>query len=176
MEPNDFEQIVSGHYESLYRFAFSLTRVEADAQELTQEAFYVLAAKGHQLRDRSKVKNWLFTILHRAFLEIRRQQRRFPHYGLGEVPVEELPMLAVACVETADHVHVLRALAQVDEVFQSAVALFYLKGCSHREIAEALRVPTGTVKSRIARGLTQIRQILSDTQLNFREAADGPAL
>jgi len=41
MELNDFEQIVSKHYESLYRFAYSLSRTKSDACDLTQQAFYV---------------------------------------------------------------------------------------------------------------------------------------
>src|SRR5712671_2712561 len=72
MPSNDFEQIVAQHYEPLYRFAFSLTRAEADACDLTQQTFYLWATKGHQLRDPSKVKSWLFTILHREFLRVRK--------------------------------------------------------------------------------------------------------
>src|SRR5712691_3583722 len=81
---DDFEQIVSQHYEPLYKFAFSLTRTEADACDLTQQTFYIWASKGHQLRDRSKVKSWLFTILHREFLNIRKREVRFPHFELRD--------------------------------------------------------------------------------------------
>src|SRR5262249_40874981 len=91
MDSNDFEQIVALHYESLYKFALSLARAEADARDLTQQTFYVWAAKGHQLRDRSKVKAWLFTTLHRAFLGARQRYTRFPHHGLEEVHLEDLP-------------------------------------------------------------------------------------
>src|SRR6266536_2235873 len=92
MNPTDqFEAIVSEHYEPLYRFAMSLTRAEADARDLTQQTFYIWATKGHQLRDLSKVKAWLFTTLHRAFLESRRRGTRFPHHSLDEVPLDELP-------------------------------------------------------------------------------------
>src|SRR5882672_3693710 len=89
---DQFETIVSDYYEPLFRFAMSLTRVECDARDLTQQTFYVWATKGHQLRDVSKVKTWLFTTLHRAFLEIHRKQTRFPHHELGEVAFE-LPSL-----------------------------------------------------------------------------------
>jgi DNA-directed RNA polymerase specialized sigma24 family protein len=47
VETNDFEQIVSEHYESLYRFAFTLTRLEGDARDRTQQPFYVWATKGN---------------------------------------------------------------------------------------------------------------------------------
>jgi RNA polymerase sigma-70 factor (ECF subfamily) len=50
----DFEALVSQYYASLYQFAFSLTRSESDACDLTQETFYIWAAKGHQLKDLKK--------------------------------------------------------------------------------------------------------------------------
>src|SRR5262245_18980157 len=79
---DQFEAIVCEYYEPLYRFALSLTRSRADASDLTQHTFYVWATKGHQLQDISKVKSWLFTTLHRAFLPARLMQSRFSHQDL----------------------------------------------------------------------------------------------
>jgi RNA polymerase sigma factor (sigma-70 family) len=160
MNPADqFETLVCDHYEPLFRFAMSLTRAESDAQDLTQHTFYVWATKGHQLRDVSKARTWLFTTLHRAFLETRRRQSRFPHHEWEEVP-EQLPVFSPELAAQADSAQVLCALARVDKVYQAAVALFYLDECSCQEVAEILAVPVGTVKSRIARGIGQLRGIL----------------
>jgi len=49
------------------------------------------------LRDRSKVKSWLFTILHREFLNIRRKAWRFPHFELSDAS-EDLPAIEPATV------------------------------------------------------------------------------
>jgi RNA polymerase sigma-70 factor, ECF subfamily len=154
-----FETIVGEHYEALFRFAISLTRTESDAWDLTQQTFYVWATKGHQLRDISKVKTWLFTALHRAFLASRRRQTRFPHHDLEEVS-EELPVMSPDLADQMDSSQVLSALAKVDEVYQAAVALFYLQDRSYKDIALMLEVPIGTVKSRIARGIVQLREVL----------------
>lgn len=154
-----FETIVSEHYQPLFRFALSLTRMESDAWDLTQQTFYVWAIKGYQLRDRSKVKTWLYTTLHRAFLKARRGQSRFPHHELEEV-AEQLPVLSPDFANQADASSVLAALARVDEVYQAAVTLFHLEDCSYKDIAAILEVPVGTVKSRIARGIAQLRDIL----------------
>ena len=156
----EFESVVATYYEPLYQFAFSLTRTEADACDLTQQTFYVWATKGHQLRDVSKVKTWLFTTLHRAFLESRRKQTRFPHFELSEVPLE-LPALSPVLANQLDGSQVLAALAEVDELYQSPIALFYLEDCSYKEIAEILDVPIGTVKSRMARGIAQLQKLLA---------------
>jgi RNA polymerase sigma-70 factor, ECF subfamily len=158
-----FEAIVRQHYESLYRFAMSLTRTESDAWDLTQQTFYVWATKGHQLRDISKVKTWLFTTLHRAFLEAQRRQTRFPHHDLEEV-TEQLPSFTPEPADQVDSSQVLAALARVDEVYQAAVALFYLEDCSYSEIAEILAVPVGTVKSRISRGIMQLRRFFGSDE------------
>ena len=102
VEP-DFEELVSRHYVPLYQFALSLSRAEEDACDLTQQTFYIWAKKGNQLRDKSKVKTWLFTTLHREFLGARRRQKKFQHIEI-EFVGEELPVdgeLAVAHDATA---------------------------------------------------------------------------
>src|SRR5882724_1732272 len=146
MVSEEFEELAARHYEPLYKFAFSLTGAEADARDLTQQTFYVWATKGHQLRERSKVKTWLFTTLHRGFLDSRRRQTRFPHHHLDEVQ-EQLPVDSLRFDDRVDSSTVLSALARIDEVYQAAVALFYLDDCSYKEIALILEVPVGTVKS-----------------------------
>ncbi|HYG21989.1 MAG TPA: RNA polymerase sigma factor [Verrucomicrobiae bacterium] len=157
----DFESVVARFYEPLYQFAFSLTRAEADACDLTQQTFYVWATKGHQLRDTAKVKTWLFTTLHRAFLESRRRATRFPHHELSQVPTE-LPTLSAEHALSLDTDQVLAALSRIDEVYQAPVALFYLEDCSYKEIADILAIPMGTVKSRMSRGILQLQALLAD--------------
>jgi RNA polymerase sigma factor (sigma-70 family) len=154
-----FEALVNEHYNPLFRFAMSLTHAESDARDLTQHTFYTWASKGHQLRDGAKAKTWLYTTLHRAFLQVRRRQVRFPHHDLEEVS-QDLPVQLPEFTNSADCAEVLPALGKVDEVFRAAVALYYLEDCSYKEIAAILDVPVGTVKSRIARGLAQLREIL----------------
>lgn len=156
----DFESLVERFYAPLYQFAFSLTRVEADACDLTQQTFTIWAIKGHQLRDASKVKTWLFTTLHREFLDSRRRQTRFPHLDL-EASEAELPVISPAAISGLDIAHLLNTLARVDDIFQAPIALFYLQDCSYNEIAEILGVPLGTVKSRLARGISQLQQMLA---------------
>jgi len=155
----EFESLVAQYYEPLYKFAFSLTRAEADACDLTQQTFYVWATKGHQLRDSSKVKTWLFTTLHRQFLESQRRETRFPHHELEAVEYE-LPSVSPDAARRLDSAQVLQALIRVEEIYQAPVALFYLEDCSYKEIADILGVPIGTVKSRISRGMAQLQKLL----------------
>jgi len=160
-EAVEFERLVACYYEPLYQFAFSLARDEADACDLTQQTFCIWAVKGHQLRDASKVKTWLFTTLHREFLGVRRKQTRFPHIEL-EHATAELPVVPPVTANRLDAGQVLEALASLDEIYQAPVALFYLQDCSYNEIADILDLPLGTVKSRLTRGLGRLHNLLTE--------------
>jgi RNA polymerase sigma-70 factor (ECF subfamily) len=160
----DFENLVTRHYGPLYQFAFSLTRDEAEACDLTQQTFCIWAAKGHQLRDVTKVKTWLFTTLHREFLGSRRRQTRFPHIEL-EYAASELPVVSPATINQLDSGQLLQALGQLDEIYRAAVMLFYLEDYSYNEIAEILGIPLGTVKSRLTRGLEKLHHLLTNIQI-----------
>ncbi len=164
----DFENLVANYYKPLYQFAYSLTQSEAEACDLTQQTFYIWATKGHQLRDGSKVKTWLFTTLHREFLETRRHATRFPHFELEQMATE-LPPISPARLNQLDSAQVLHALQRVEKVYQGPVSLFYLQDCSYKEIAEILGVPMGTVKSRIARGIAQLHKLLAGSSTPVRK-------
>jgi RNA polymerase sigma-70 factor (ECF subfamily) len=167
MDSLNFESVVEQYYEPLYRFAFSLARTEADARDLTQQTFYVWATKGHQLLDPGSAKTWLFTTLHRVFLQKRRRETRFPHEPLEETD-EQLPFTSPVMANELDWEQVLEALDRVEVSYQAAIALFYLQDCSYKEIAEILEVPIGTVKSRLARGLGQLKKLLTQTSPSRR--------
>ena len=159
----DFESLVADYYRPLYQFAFTLTRDEADACDLTQQTFYIWANKGHQLREKSKVKTWLFTTLHREFLGSRRRQTRFPHIEVESI-AGELPVVNPPSVNRLDSGHLMAALAKLDELYQAPVALFYLQDYSYGDIAEILDIPVGTVKSRLARGIGRLHDLLTVVQ------------
>jgi RNA polymerase sigma-70 factor (ECF subfamily) len=171
-EGMDFESVVARFYEPLYQFAFSLAHSESDACDLTQQTFYIWATKGHQLRDTSKIKTWLFTTLHREFLHSRRRTTRWPHEEI-EAAETQLPVILPVATRQLDGRTVLAALQCVDEIYRAPLALFYLDDTPYKEIAEILDVPIGTVKSRIARGIGQLQALLSDKE--FRKRRGGPA-
>jgi RNA polymerase sigma factor (sigma-70 family) len=157
----DFERLVEEYYMPLYRFALSLSRKESDAADLTQQTFFLWASKGHQLRDGSKVKTWLFTSLYREFLGRKRQQDRFvdTESTAAVIGAQAIPASVVNQLD-GDIVH--RALLDLDEVYRAPLTLFYLQQHSYKEIAEMLEIPIGTVMSRISRGKEQLRQVLAE--------------
>ena len=159
----DYGSLVTQYYQPLYQFALSLSRTEADACDLTQQTFYIWQTKGQGLREREKVKTWLFTTMHREFLNSRRRYVRFPHLDMDQAEAE-LPPAPDVSIHRFDTEAVLEALSRIDEGHRAAIALFYLEDYSYKEIADILSVPIGTVKSRLSRGISQLQQLLSDSR------------
>jgi RNA polymerase sigma-70 factor (ECF subfamily) len=158
--PQDFESLVQDHYRDLYHFAYSLTRAESEASDLVQETFHIWARKGSQLRELRSAKSWLFTTLHREFLQARRHQTRFPEVELDDVQ-EDLPLAGTSLANTLDAATVLAALGELAVAYRAPLALYYLQDYSYREIADVLDVPLGTVQSRIARGKARLLEMLT---------------
>ena len=155
-----FEQIVDAHYQGLYRFAMSMSRREATAQDLVQQTFLQWAKKGHSLRDASKVKTWLFTTIYREWLAIARREKKYEevefepdqHGATQQQDDGDTPRVDSATLQTA--------LAELEPNYRAPLVLFYLKELSYRDIAETLGVPIGTVMSRLSRAKDSLRTIL----------------
>ena len=156
MTQSQFEQAVQDHYALVYRFALGLVKQPAEACDLTQQTFYLMAAKGGQLRDHSKLKSWLMTICYREFLKHARRIQAFPHFEL-EVVEDELGHVTADTASQIDGDAMMEALQKVDEIYREPVLLFYLQQHSYKEIARLLDIPVGTVMSRLARGKEQLR-------------------
>jgi RNA polymerase sigma-70 factor, ECF subfamily len=157
MHSLNFEEIVDRFYPMLYRFALSLARNEADACDLTQQTFSVWAAKGHLLRDASKVKSWLFTTLYREFISNRRREMRWPKEDISELE-NELPSAVPETVDRLEAEQVMDVLQSIDETFRAPLVLFYLQENSYEEISQILGIPLGTVMSRLSRGKQKLQQ------------------
>lgn len=156
-----FEQLVAEYYQPLYKFAWSLTKSESDASDLVQEAFLIWAEKGHTLRDATKVKSWLFTSLYREFLRQKRRSRPVTAIDQEVLETHEDPN-PVSSVRQMEGQEALKALGKLEPAYREPLVLFYLKDLSYKEISEILGIPMGTVMSRLSRGKSQLKAILSE--------------
>ncbi len=153
------QQLVDAHYESLYRYAYRLTGSAADAEDLTQDAFCQAQLKLRQLRDPTRAKAWLFSILRNAYLHRVRADKHEQCVApdcLCEVP-DRLP----DPLPPVDPERLQQALDELPEVFRTPVILYYFEDFSYRDIAEQMDLPMGTVMSRLARAKAHLRNRLS---------------
>jgi RNA polymerase sigma-70 factor (ECF subfamily) len=155
----DYEELVDLHHETLYRFAFSLAGNSDDASELTQETYVRLLNKSWQLRDRTRVKSWLFTTLYRVFLGWKRRENQFLHIELGSAE-SELPSLNPEIANELDGETAMEAALELEEHFRVPLVLYYLQCLTYKEIAEVMGISIGTVMSRLSRGKEMLRRRL----------------
>ncbi|MGB2403280.1 MAG: RNA polymerase sigma factor, partial [Akkermansiaceae bacterium] len=145
MEP-EFEDLINAHYAALYRFAYSMAKNPDTAADLVQQTFCIWAEKGHQLKERSKAKTWLFTTLYREYLAIARRGQRFVDSSADEIECQ-LPTHHDDNARILDGKRAIALLSKLDETFRAPLTLFYIQQHSYKEIAEILGVPIGTVMS-----------------------------
>jgi RNA polymerase sigma-70 factor (ECF subfamily) len=160
----DYEQVVESFHESLYRFAYSLSGNKDDACELTQETFALLLAKENQIRDRARIKSWLFTSLYRIYLGWKRREARLPHFEIASVE-HELPPFTPEMIDPLENETVLQALLELDEHHRIPLSLYYLENHSYREIAALLEISIGTVMSRLSRAKALMRSALASKSI-----------
>jgi RNA polymerase sigma-70 factor (ECF subfamily) len=153
--PQSIQRLVEEYYVSLYRYAYRLSGSSADAEDLTQEAFCKAQFNFDQLRDASRARPWLFSILRNAYLHrvrAERQQRCVPLDSVGDV-AEPLP----PALPAIDPERLQQALDELPEAFRTPIILYYFEGFGYRDIAEQMDLPMGTVMSRLARAKAHLR-------------------
>jgi RNA polymerase sigma-70 factor (ECF subfamily) len=153
--PQTVQRLVEEHYVALYRYAYRLSGSSADAEDLTQDAFCKAQLNFGQLRDPSRAKPWLFSILRNAYLHrvrAERQQHCVPLDAVGDV-AEPLP----EPLPDIDPERLQQALNELPELFRTPIILYYFEDFGYREIAEQMDLPIGTVMSRLARAKAHLR-------------------
>ena len=165
---SEFAELVDAHYQALFRFGMSLTHNVDRASDLVQETFCIWAAKNAQLRDRSKAKTWLFTTLHREFLNQRRRAARFSDEPLDEAKAEAVLAPDDDAERQMDGQRAMELLVSLEEAYRAPLALFYLQQHSYKEIAEILDIPIGTVMSRLSRAREKLRALMHGTPVTVR--------
>jgi RNA polymerase sigma-70 factor (ECF subfamily) len=139
----------------------------AEAEELLQEVFIELWRRAPDYdTGRGAVTTWVVTIARSRALDALRARKR--RGGDKHVPVEDTPMPAPAHQRPDEKAAlsqrgeaVRTALGSLSEVQRTALELSYFSGLSHREIAEHLQIPVGTVKSRIIAAMKILRGTLA---------------
>jgi RNA polymerase sigma-70 factor (ECF subfamily) len=157
-----WEEVARDHGRFLYTVAYRLTGDHNDAQDLVQDVL-LRVQRGLATYQPGSLEGWLSRITTNAFLDdVRRRKRR---------PVEPLPDNAervLAGAPSADEAlaaaglsdDIQQALVGLPPDFRAVVVLCDVVGLSYQEIADALDVPVGTVRSRIHRGRAMLREVL----------------
>ena len=144
----------------LYNMAWRYTGNKYDAEDLLQETYYMAFKNYDQLRDNSKIKSWLFTIMRNTYLKSQRQysQDKKAEYDDGVEYIDVLENaaqkvdLATAYERKIESEQIQLLLAEMPEKYKSPLLLYYMSEMSYQKISETLDLPMGTVMSRLSRG------------------------
>jgi len=179
-----FDWLVTHYHAAVFNLILGMLGDASDAADATQEVF-LKAFKGiRKFRGGSSLKTWLYRIAIREALNHRRWFKRHlqknvsidaePEEGHAPLEIEDAcatPFERLASLEIQGAVQA--ALAQVPDVFRSAVILRDLEGLSYEEVAEVLECSVGTVKSRILRGRRALKDLLDPLLGESRCQAHG---
>jgi RNA polymerase sigma-70 factor (ECF subfamily) len=164
----DFREGALQHLDGLYGYAMTLTRNEAEAQDLVQETYLRAVQAFERLRPDSNLKSWLFTILR----NIRLNQVR---NGLAKPRVVEMDELSDGLrqfedksskdplflyLNKAKRADVRKAIEELPAVYREVIVLREFEELSYEEIAQVLDCPPGTVMSRLSRARERLKQML----------------
>lgn len=167
------EEYLLPHSDMIYRCAYRLSRNKLDAEDLTQETFYYALKNYSQIKDLSKCKNWLFSILRNLFLkEVTKKKTHL------DVDFDAVSNFIYDLTDITDDFFLREVKASIRDVLANTetrlripIELFYFKKFSYKEIAQSLNLPIGTVMSRIARGKVHLRKEL--TRIKCFESRNG---
>lgn len=161
-------ELVDEHHALLYRYAYRLTGSVHDAEDLTQHTLLAACQKLDQLRSGERAKGWLCTILRNAWLKAHGRPKLLPASSLD---LDLHNIQAVGESQPIDREQLQRALDSLSPEFKIVLLMFYFEGLSYRTIADELRIPQGTVMSRLARAKAHLRLRLEPAA----ELATAPA-
>jgi RNA polymerase sigma-70 factor (ECF subfamily) len=161
-----FAQLVTRWQRQIHRLCARMTGDLHRAEDLAQEAFARVFTKRKHYEPSGRFSTFLWRIaLNLCYDELRKLKRRkeFPleHWDEdrgGHGIASGTPDTIMAAAERAEAVR--RALQQLEEPYRAVLVLRHYEGLKFREIAEVLKVPEGTVKSRMAEGLTRLSGML----------------
>jgi RNA polymerase sigma-70 factor (ECF subfamily) len=177
LEPSEeirFQDLMAGSYKKVFNLAYRLSGNRTDAEDLTQEAFY-RAYRGFETYQGDRpFENWIFRIVTRLYLDMRRRQSRRVHAMSYDAPLrpdgsddtvsfekaDDLPNPEQRLLEKTMSEEMEESLRRLSPAQRELVMMADVEQIPYNEIAEKLKAPVGTIRSRLHRAHKQLRLVL----------------
>ena len=173
-----FEELIRQYEKKVYTLCFRMCGNSEDAEEAAQDAFLALWRGIYRFRQESSLSTWIYRLATNACIDTLRRRKK--QSGSVSLDDEELFVDAVDTSpqpqETVEHRETQKLLQEglsaLPEEYRKVLILREIEGLSYTEIAESASIELGTVKSRISRGRSLLRNFLSGNG-NFFEIASS---
>lgn len=166
--PEAFGQLVTRYQDRLYGTLVTMLGSAEDARDVAQEAFVQAYQKLDSFRGQSAFYSWLFRIALNSSVDLHRRQRR-PTVSIdaareqtGTEPTDFHPETSPSfSIERTERQELVKtALAKLSPEYRQVLVLKEMEDMKYEEIAALVKIPVGTVRSRIHRGRAELKEIL----------------
>ena len=154
-----FHQLIKEQIPRLRRYARALTSNRERADDLVQDTLARALAKEHLWQPGTDLRAWLFTIIHNQYVNTGR-------HGVRDAAAVDVETVSATLIATTDPTasrqlrELERALSRLPSGQRQVILLVGLEGMSYEDAAAILRIPIGTVRSRLSRGREMLRRLL----------------
>jgi len=163
-----YEQLVRRYKEPLLNFVFRFIGDLVEAEDIVQDTFYRVYKNKHYYKEVAKFSTWIYTIAgNLAKTELRRRRRKrffsINKESINEKEVEIPDLKSDPEVETNTIVTekiIQQAIGKLPQKFRQVIVLRDIQGFSYEEISSIIKVPLGTVKSRVNRARLRLQEDL----------------
>jgi RNA polymerase sigma-70 factor (ECF subfamily) len=174
-----FNTLIRKHEARAYQYAYRLTRNQEEASDVVAEAFVRVHNALHNFKGQSAFSTWLYRILTNCYLDIRKKEKARPatsletvlHTSEGDVERQfedpsRTPQEEAERTERESRVE--DAVALLPDYQRAMIVMYHVEMLSYEEIAAALDLPIGTVKSRLNRARLSLRELLARDEELFQ--------
>lgn len=176
IESPEFQELMERSYKKVFSLAYRLSGSRADAEDLTQEAFFRAYRGFDTYQGDRPFENWIFRIVTRLYLDMKRRQGRRVQAVSYDSPLRPDGVEDTVQFETADQrptpdkVLLQQSVSEELEISlqrlskeqRELVMMADVEQIPYSEIAERLQAPVGTIRSRLHRAHKQLRAYLED--------------
>lgn len=171
-----WDMLIRRYEKSVYKFAYSLCRNHEEAGDIAGQVFLRLYQNLHTFRNEASFTSWLFRIVRNTYLDLCVRPAHKSHLSLDASPnndsepnagrdiMDPSPSPETLCLESETAQMLAKAIHHLPAYQRQVLRMYHTEGKSYEEIAEATGLSIGTVKSRLNRARTMLRERLTPYQ------------
>lgn len=162
-----FEALVKKYDSRVYYICLEITKNTADAEDAAQESFIKAYGYLGRFRGDSAFSTWMYSIARNSALDVIRRRKETVNIDeQAELPGETLEFDPEGSAVSKESANTLKKLIlALPEDFRQVLILREIEGCQYSEIAEMLGIGEGTVKSRLSRARSKLREAITNSGL-----------